>query len=590
MSSSLRAPSIAGVAGLAIALSAAPLGAQDALERMACTRADGVEGDWNTIEFAFSRDGAWCVFASFASNIIEDDDNAWADGGADVFNAELTDFGGGYPIERASVRDAIPYDDGDANDCSYSPSISDGGLFVAFQSYASDLVAGDTNDLPDVFVRDRDPDRDGWIHVDAMATFRASVASDGSEADGFSYGPWVVPDGSAVWFCSHATNLVAGDTNGATDVFRHDLATRVTTRESLAWDGAQADGDCTGGKGSADGRYLLFLSTATNLVPGDANGWMDVFLRDLATGAVERISVATGGGEAGGPSTSIGGITGDGRFVLFGSYAADLVPGDTNDRPDCFVRDRLLGTTVRVNLAGDGSQADEASFPGAIADDGSRVAFTSAATNLDPCDADAYDNVYVRDLATGAVEVVFLTRSGAPIDGACRFASATPDLGRIGAIVGATNLVSWDDNGPDLAGEEPYVRDLAREIGAASWRWYGGDLPGKGRVDFAPLAAPALGTTVTFGLGNSAGYPTIGWLFGGPAAAAIRMRRATFANDLSLFLIPVVVDTHGSFYDASIADDPALQGISVFAQLAVADVAAPVGLALSRGIELVLGR
>lgn len=562
---------------------------EDALQRMALN-GDGVAGNWNTVDCALSADGMWCVIASYSSNLVWGDGNEWANGGADIFVVDLTDWGGGFGVERASVRHGVHYDYGDANDCSYAPSISDGGRYVAFQSYASDLVPGDSNGVPDIFIRDRDTDVDGNFTINAMTTWRASVASDGSEADLGSFGPRIAIDGSAAWFSSAATNLVAGDGNGAIDLFRHDLVTRATTRVSLAWDGAEPNGDCTSARPSADGTQLLFLSAASNLVPGDTNGAYDLFVRDLVTGAVERVSVATGGAEGDGPSTAAGGISADGRFVLFGSYATNLVAGDVNGVPDCFLRDRLAGTTVRVSVANGGLEADGASFPGTLTDDGSRVVFTSSATNLDPRDVDALANVFVRDLARGTTEVVFLARSGAPPDGDCHYATASPDLMRIGAICHATNLVSWDWNAaPDHAGEEPYVRDLARPIGGASWRMYGEGLAGKQRAALIPRADPVLGTTVTFDLGNSSPYPTSGWLFGGGEATALKLRRATFANDLSLFLLPVTLGIGGTTYDADVSDDPALTGISIFAQLAVLDIAAPVGIALSRGIELVLG-
>ncbi|MBL8842694.1 MAG: hypothetical protein JNL90_14330 [Planctomycetes bacterium] len=562
---------------------------EDALQRVALN-GDGVAGNWNTVDCALSADGLWIVVSSYSSNLISRDGNEWANAGADIFVIDLTDWGGGFAVERASVRYGVHYDDGDANDCSYAPTIADGGRYVAFQSYASDLVPGDTNGAPDIFIRDRDTDADGNFTIDKMATWRASVASDGREADLGSFGPRIAIDGSAVWFSSSATNLVAGDTNGAIDLFRHDLVTRATTRVSLAWDGAEPDGDCTSARPTADGTQLLFLSSATNLVPGDTNGTYDLFVRDLVTGAVERVSVATGGAEGDGPSTAAGGISADGRFVLFGSYATNLVPGDTNGVPDCFLRDRQTGTTVRVSVASGGLEADGASFPGTLTDDGTRVVFSSSATNLDPRDGDAFTNVFVRDLASDATEVVFLARSGAPPDGDCHYASASPDLVKIGAICHATNLVSWDHNAaPDHAGEEPYVRDLGQPIGGASWRPYGDALWGKRKPSLVPRADPVLGTTVTFDLGNSAPYPTSGWLFGGGEATALKLHRATFANDLSLFLLPVTLGLGVTPYDADVTDDPAMTGISIFAQLAVLDSAAPVGLSLSRGIELVLG-
>jgi len=555
----------------------------DALERVALTL-DGVQGNWNSVDFGCTLDGRFWAIASFASNLVEFDGNEWADGGCDVFVLER-EYGS---VERVSVTSA-----GDeANGCSYGASLSDTARFVVFQSYATNLVPGDSNGEADLFLRDRDADGNGDFDGRHMTTTRVSSAIGGGDSDGHSFGGTIVRDGSALFFSSYATNLVAGDTNGFCDVFRRDLATGVTTRVSTAADGTQSDGESSAPKPSADGTKLLFLSTASNLVAGDGNGQHDVFLRDLATGTVERISVATGGLEGNGPSTSIGGMSDDGRYVLFGSYATNLVADDGNGQPDVFVRDRLLGTTVRVSVASDGTAANDRSFPGAIAADGSRVAFTSHATNLDPQDDDDLANVFWRDLATGVTQAAVTARDGSPPNDHCSFACATPDLSQLGFIAWATNLVSWDSNATDdRRGEEPYVRRIDVEIGTASWRPYGDGLLGTRRPFLIPRTPPVLGTTVTFELHSSATYTTTGFIVAGSEATAIPMRGGLLANDGQLVVLPVVLDiSGGTTYDADIADDPSLQGISIFAQLAMFDVMTPRGLSLSEGIELALGR
>lgn len=574
--------------GFGVATTSA-LDTEDALVRVALS-VDGVQGDWNTVEFTCTPDVAtfdlaWFVVTSYARNLINTGDhNEWANAGADIFAIEPM-LGG---VERVSVSTANE----ESNDCSYSPSVSAEGRFIAFQSYATNLVAGDANGEADIFLRDRDTNGDRQFSLDDMSTIRVNVATGGGEANGHSYGPVVTADGRAVFFSSHADNLVAGDTNGVSDVFRYDVTTGTTARVSLTAAGAEADGSCTAARPSADGTKLLFLSDATNLVAGDTNDQMDVFLRDLVTGAVERISVATGGSEGDGPSTSHGGMTIDDRFVLFGSYATNLVAGDGNGQPDVFLRDRVAGITTRVSLASDGSEANERSWPGAIAADGSRIAFSSFATNLDPRDTDDFGNVYWRDVASGTTEPVFSSRSGALPDESCFFACANADLTAIGCTTLAANLVSWDTNAaPDLRdGEEPYLRRLTRAIGTASWRTFGDGLPGLVRAYLTPTADPVLGSTLTLMMDNSARYPTVGFLVAGVEVTAIPMRGGLLAADGQLAVLPVALGIGSNPFDVDVGDDPLLVGVSVIAQLAQLDVMTPRGMSLTQGIELVLGR
>jgi uncharacterized repeat protein (TIGR01451 family) len=200
---------------------------------------------------------------------------------------------------------------------------------------------------------------------------------------------------------------VPNDLNGHFDSFIHDRQTGLTELVSVNSDEAQADAQATTPAVSADGRFVVFWSIATNLVPDDTNDRPDVFVRDRQTGTTERASVSTDEQEGDGNSPEAGvrgflaegpDITPDGRFVAFSSSSTNLVPGDTNtcppvllstpgSCPDAFVRDLVSGTTTRVNVSADGTQANDRSVDPALGDDGSTVAFWSAAGNLVPGDA-----------------------------------------------------------------------------------------------------------------------------------------------------------------------------------------------------------
>ncbi|MGH3656122.1 MAG: hypothetical protein ACRDUA_05640, partial [Micromonosporaceae bacterium] len=298
-----------------------------------------------------------------------------------------------------TTRVSVASNGSQANDFNQTAAISANGRYVAFASLADNLVPGDTNgrgeDEPmDVFVRDR---RTG-------VTTRVSVASDGSQANDTSLKPAVSAGGRYVAFVSLADNLVTGDTNGWWDVFVHDRRAGATTRVSVASDGSQAKGDLSTAPAlSADGRYVAFVSWEDNLVTGDTNGWGDVFVHDRRTGATTRVSVASDGSQANAASGSPPGlaISGDGRYVAFGSNADDLVPGDTNGTDDVFVHDRQTGATTRVSVASDGSQTNGGASGGpAISAGGRYIAFTSSADNLVPGDTNGTYDVFVRDRRT----------------------------------------------------------------------------------------------------------------------------------------------------------------------------------------------
>jgi hypothetical protein len=180
------------------------------------------------------------------------------------------------------------------------------------------------------------------------------------------------------------------------DLFLRDRVAGTTERVSLTTGGGEADNASGISSVSADGRFVAFDSSATNLVPGDTNGALDVFVRDRQSATTERVSVATGGGEADDLSIHAS-MSDDGRFVTFQSQANNLVVADSNGFVDIFLRDRANGTTSRVSVATGGAEADSASNYAAISRSGGFVVFESDASNLVFGDANVQTDVFAYD-------------------------------------------------------------------------------------------------------------------------------------------------------------------------------------------------
>jgi Tol biopolymer transport system component len=336
----------------------------------------GAQANGASYYSSISADGRYVAFQSDATNLVPSDTNA----ASDIF---VRDRQLGL-TERVSIDSA----GAQANGNSYYPSISADGRYVAFQSYATNLVPGDTNEASDVFVRDR---LNG-------TTERASVAIDGTQGNYLSGHPSISADGRYVAFTSLASNLVPGDTNNVFDVIVHDRMTGTTERVSVDSAGTQGNND-SGFYGlaiSADGRYVAFQSVATNLVAGDTNVASDIFVRDRQLGLTERVSINSASVQ-GNSDSEYTAISGDGRYVAFQSFATNLVVGDTNASSDIFVRDRQLALTERVSIDSGGAQGNSDSEYPSISSDGRFVAFQSLATNLVALDTNAASDVFARD-------------------------------------------------------------------------------------------------------------------------------------------------------------------------------------------------
>ena len=377
-----------------------------------------------------SSQGRYVAFDSPAPDLVKGDTN----GDQDVFVRDR--------VKGTTVRASVSTSGKQANESSIEAAISGNGRYVAFTSGASNLVRGDTNDYPDVFVRD----------LKRKTTWRVSVRAGGGQANGFSAAPSVSANGRFVAFTSGASNLTSRDANEAEDVFVRDLVKKTTRRVSVPRRGGQFQGPSALGvisdngryvafianpnhpdnfdvflrdrkKGttrwvsrglggqllngatgqiaiSGNGRYVGYISDASNIVKRDTNGEWDAFVWSARTGRTRRVSVGTGGTQGNGFSDQVS-LSRTGRYVGFASQSSNLVTGDTNEAGDAFVRDLRTDTTRRISVS-NGEQGNSTSGPDyapqvALSDDGQHAAFVSEATNFAVDDTNEAPDIFAWD-------------------------------------------------------------------------------------------------------------------------------------------------------------------------------------------------
>jgi Tol biopolymer transport system component len=281
-------------------------------------------------------------------------------------------------------------------------------------------------------------------------TTRVSVATGGAQANGNSQAPAISKDGRYVAFYSGASNLVAGDTNRARDVFVYDRQTGQTTRVSVGGDGSQANGDSFAPAISGDGRYVVFSSAATNLFPRDNNNANDIFVRDRVANTTTRLTYGLGGADTNGGSFAPA-ISANGNVIAYESDATNLVPGDVNGVRDIFVLDRAAGNFSLVNISTTGDQGDAPSGQVALNADGNIVAFSSFADNLIPLDENFTSDVFVRDRQAGTTTRVSVYTGDFEADGNSFHPSLSAD-GRLVAFDSDSFNLAWfdPDEGPDV--------------------------------------------------------------------------------------------------------------------------------------------
>ena len=402
-----------------------------------------------TTSNAISADGRFLVFTSSAVNLVSGQIDTIDTTDIFVFDRQtgVTEL-----VSRAAGTSTMT-----GNKASGSPVISADGRYIAFDSSASNLVPGqtDTASTTDIFVFDR---QTGMTELVSRAAGTSTTTG-----NQFSLIPAISADGRYITFRSDATNLVPGqtDTNATADVFVFDRQTGTTEVVSRVAGTSTTTGNGLSVSGviSADGRYIVFASLATNLVSGqnDANNENDVFIFDRQMGTTEVVSRAAGSSTTTGNQMSTSPvINADGRYIAFTSNATNLVPGqsDTNNGNDVFVFDRQMGTTEVVSRAAGLSTTtgNLSSLNGAISADGSSIAFESNATNLVPgqVDANAASDIFVLNRQTGMTELV--SRAAGLSTQVGNRSSTSPVLNANGNFIAfssfATNLVAGQADMP----------------------------------------------------------------------------------------------------------------------------------------------
>jgi Tol biopolymer transport system component len=378
----------------------------------------GAEADWDSRHPSISADGRYIAFTSGAFNLIP--------GGT----PDTTDV---YVRDRVTLQTtcvSVSSSGARGNNNSDSPSISSDGRYVAFRSYASNLVPNDTNGVEDIFLHD----------TVLGTTVLVSAAAGGAPANGWSDSPAISGNGNIVAYSSKTSNIVDGTAITVRNILAWNRLSGVTTRLSKAFDGSPANGDSFFPAISEDGRYIAFESFASNILLGDTNNASDVFVADRLTGATQRVSVASGGLQSATDSDEAA-ISADGRWVAFRSYSTNLVTTlDQNDAPDVFLHDRATGATSLVSVGIDGAAALGESGSASLSSDGRYVAFWSRAANVVSGDTNGWDDVFVRDTVKQTT-----TRISAG-----DYWSLSPTITQNGVYVSfesyADNLVSADTN------------------------------------------------------------------------------------------------------------------------------------------------
>ena len=343
---------------------------------------------------------------------------------------------------ETTVRLDVNYLGLQANGGGWAPTLSADGHYVTFHSWATDLLStGDANGVFDVYLRD----------LQAGVNYRLSDAWNGVQANGQSLYPAISANGLSVAFNSVATNLIPGGTSSVGHISPHDWTAGHIELVSVSTSGVQGNGASDQAAISSDGRYVVFRSQATNLIPG-GNPYMAIYLRDRVNQTTECVSISGTGALANQIAYSPN-ITPDGRYVTFVSWANDLVPGDTSNVTEVFVRDRAAGTTERVSLSSTGAQANANSSGTrpAITPDGRYVAFSSMASNLVPGGTNGNWNVFLRDRVAGTTELVSVPNAGGLANGPCGGDSYVLAISANGRFVefssAATNLTANGGNG-----------------------------------------------------------------------------------------------------------------------------------------------
>ncbi len=370
---------------------------------IASVSSSGVQGDADSLSSAISGDGRYVVFASNANNLVPNDQY----GQQDIFRFDR--------LTCTTVRVSEAPDGTSANGNSDYPTISSDGRYIAFSSNAFNLMSGPIQVEPAIYVRDMQMSTMRRFASSSIINVYPQISDDGAyllygstvydlstnqQVSVLTLGLNATLSGNRRYIAFYSNlNLVSDDTKNNYDLYVYDIQNQHYDR--ITPDGAAAFSSRL--SISNDGRYVAFISPENNLVPNDTNGTWDVFVHDRVIGQTIRVSIASDGTQANGSSQSAT-ISGDGRYVVFTSKANNLVAGDGDDLYDVFVHDIPNAQTYKISVGLNGTLADgdSSGYYASISDDGSYITFTSYAKNLIEGDINGSNDVFVAQLAAYA--------------------------------------------------------------------------------------------------------------------------------------------------------------------------------------------
>jgi TolB protein len=390
----------------------------------------GVQADESSFFVTTSADGRYATFISFARNLAPD--HPGNENWLDVFVRDRQ--------SDETIKVTFAHGGGLSDESSYDPHITADGRYVSYFSYAENLVPNDNNGHEwlregiDVFVYD----------MQNETTKRVTLTSTGEEIKGNSIG-FLIPDGRYALFYTSGQVFSTKPNKGQTAVYLRDWHSGDVERISKAMDGGYPNESANAAVSNYDGRYIVYVSEASNLVAEETNKVANLYLYDRITGETRLITKAFDGN----PSNNHSGhaqMSDDGRYTLFLSHATNLVSWDSNGSTDIFIYDRVTDKIRRVSVADDGAQANGLSKDPSICANSRFVSFTTEATNLVSGDTNGERDVILHDLVTGRKTVATINESGEWGNSKAHRSYLTPDCRAITFASDATNLVPVDTN------------------------------------------------------------------------------------------------------------------------------------------------
>jgi uncharacterized repeat protein (TIGR01451 family) len=407
---------------------------------LASTSADGVKADGGSP--SLSADGSRVAFRS-GSTILDPTDTNLV---VDIYVKSL--------VTGDIILASISGSGVKANRDSADPSLSADGTAVAFETSATNLDPGDTDsDIDDVYVKNL---------VTGSLTL-ASTSDSGVKSDSFTLDPSLSSDGARVAFYSHAGVLDPADSDYNADIYVKDVVTGNITLASISPSGVKANSNAFYPSLSADGTLVAFNTSATNLDPGDTDQSIDdVYVKNLVTGDLTLASTSDNGVKGNSHSYNPS-LSSDGTRVAFHSHATNLDPADTGSDPNIYVKDLITGDISLASTSDSGVKGNSSSVWPTLSADGTKVAFDSVATNLDQADTDTIPDVYVKNLSTGDITLASTSEGGAKGNGESEFSSLSADGSSVAFSSAANNLEPADtDTTLDV-----YVKELGPPAASA---------------------------------------------------------------------------------------------------------------------------